>query len=376
MKIERLHLEHFRSFERLSLDLSPRTTIFLGENGMGKTNVLESLAWLSRGVSFLGAELEDVVQWGHTHLRVRGEARRDDGESLTFEVVTQTEPRRQRASFINDVRMQASSYAGRLPVVSFLPWDLSLFVGSPSDRRRFLDVILTQYSPDARDAFASYDAALKQRNALLKNIVAGRASEADLDVWDRSLATSGARIRAERFALLEELEKGLSAMVISLGEKPAEDISLRAIFKGDMREEAAVQAELVSLLAQYRSRDLILQTTSVGPHRDDWRIAVGAHALASFGSRGQQRSYLLSLLFLSVDLLADRLNEKPIVLLDDVFSELDDVHQNALVAHLATYQVLLTTTHLPRVVPEDAQILGVSRGKIEPRVREAAVQGQ
>ncbi len=346
MRLTSLSLEHFRSFQRLSLEFGDGLQILLGRNGAGKTNIIEAIAILSTGRSCLGMQTEHLARWGSNHFRVHGVVRGNDEEEKGLDVFGELEPRRRRVCFINDVRTPFARFTGTLPLLLFLPRDLDLFTGSPSRRRGFLDDLLVQMSPAFAAHKEEYERSVTQRNALLRRIAEGSLSESQLDVWDANIAASGAPIRHARMTFLRELGTALAEEVAALGEKRG-DVALTYQKKGEKTELAALEEELREHLQHYRPRDLLVKSTTVGPHRDDWSLLTDGREIGLFGSRGQQRAFLLALLFRQAALLEKARGEVPVILLDDVFSELDDPHQEALLARLNRNQVFLSATHLP-----------------------------
>ncbi|MBM3231280.1 DNA replication/repair protein RecF [Candidatus Peregrinibacteria bacterium] len=347
MRLQRLSLEHFRSYEALSLDFGRENVhVFIGHNGAGKTNILESVSVLSLVKSFLAAEDDEAVRWDQQHFRVRAECSSDDGTQCSAEVVSQLTPRRQKACFVNDVRRSVGEMVGTLPSVSFLPQDLELFTGAPAQRRAFLDRLLSQVSPEYLPLLLTYQKILKQRNALLKHIAQGSAERSDLPVWDERLADTGAAVTVHRLELVGVLQCTLARELAALGEDWP-DAQMRYERKGDACALPDIRNEILGSLQENLSRDCMLQSTGTGPHRDDWTILVGGRSIATFASRGQQRTAVLALLELQTSYLELRRGEKPVVLLDDVFSELDDAHQTALLQSFADHQVLITATHVP-----------------------------
>ncbi len=317
-----------------------------GPNAAGKTNVLEALSILSSGRSFLGAEEDDLMLWGCDYYRLRAHLISDASEAQSLEIVSQRLPRRARAGFLNDVRLPISRLTGALPSVTFLPQDLELFVGSPSRRRDLLNNLLVQVSPEFAASLTSYQKLLKQRNALLRRIREGTGRTQDLLVWEEGLAHEGAAIILGHLELLQVLQCTLEEELKALGESWRE---VRLVYDrhGHATTAEGIESELKHDFLHFRERDLAIGSTTIGPHRHDWRIEADGRSLASFASRGQQRTAVLALLFLQVSFMEVRRGEKPVILLDDVFSELDQAHQERLMRSLEGHQVLLTTTHAP-----------------------------
>lgn len=363
MRIQTLELQQFRSYPQLQLDFSAGDIhVLVGSNGAGKTNILEAISILSLTKSCLGSEEQDIVEWGKEFYRVRGKVLSDTQEESMLEVVSQFAPRKQKACFKNDVRTSVTDMVGQLPIVLFLPQDLELFSGAPAHRRSFLDQLLFQISPAYYENYSQYHKILKQRSSLLRKITEGVGHQRDLAVWDQGIAEKGAAITLERLELIEVLQCSLTQEVQALGES-WEDVQFTYQRKGTERELKAMTQELLALLEHYRERDIILQTTTVGPHREDWQLEADGRELTTFASRGQQRTAVLALLFLQVSFLELKRGEKPLVLLDDVFSELDDHHQRSLLNSFDGHQVLITTTHVPPLL-EKLTLWQVQKGTV------------
>ena len=366
MRLLSLSLEHYRNYENVSVDFpSDDLHLFIGPNGSGKTNLLEAVALLSLTKSFLGLEEEDLMQWGNIFYRVKATMKSDSGETEELEVVSQTSPRRQKACFRNGVKLPLSTLVGRLPVVTFLPQELSLFTGPPADRRRFFDQILCQVSPDYFLSLMSYQKVLKQRNALLKSIAEGSAEVSFLEPWDQELALHGAALTLMRLELVGTFTLALREEIQALGET-WENIRVDYRRCGSSCEAAGLQREMREAFLDAVERDVILRTTTVGPHRDDWSIIVDGRPLQSFASRGQQRIAVLALLLLQASYLEVRRGETPVILLDDIFSELDAPHRQHLLETFADHQILLTAAEMPI---EEGRFRGcvqcVAEGKIQ-----------
>ncbi len=350
MRLLSLALQQFRSFERTEISFSGDSCdLFIGPNGSGKTNILEAITFLSVGSSCLGALPEHIIRWGTDFTRMTARVQQDDGEENVLEVAITEQPRKAKAFFVNDVRIPVARFLGILPTVTFLPEDLLLFTGSPAERRLFIDRLLMQLSPVFVQAYSSYKKALSQRNILLRRIGKQEAHERDLLPWDAQLAEYGAKIIHERRTLLDALNATLTERVQALGES-WENVRMNYVSKTVAQDVPALRDELALFLTHYRPRDLLVRSTTVGPHRDDWNIVAREHDIATFASRGQQRTVLLALLFGVTAAIDTVRSERPLVLLDDVFSELDDAHQHALLSGLQGHHVLMTTTHLPEGV--------------------------
>lgn len=364
MRLNQLSLTQFRNYQELNLDLIESDVhLFIGPNGSGKTNLLEAISILSLGRSCLGTPEEDLRTWGTTFYRTRGMIENDAHDASILEIVSQIEPRKAKAAYRNDVRIPPTQIVGVLPSVLFLPQDLALFTGPPSIRRNFLDTILSQVIPDYAEHLLQYEKILRQRSALLRLIAGKAANPIDLTLWDAELAPRAAAITVARLELMEIFSLALTEEVRALGEQW---LDLRIIYErgSTARSLAALTQEFLDLLKLSRERDILLQSTQVGPHRDDWRIDADGHDIAVSASRGQKRVTMLALLFLEASFLELRRAEKPVVLLDDIFSELDRAHQELVLQNLAGHQVLITALTLPRL-PEKTKVWSVWDGKVE-----------
>jgi DNA replication and repair protein RecF len=358
MRLLSLTLDSFRNYPHLELCFVEKEKLFVlvGENATGKTNALEAITILSLLKSPRKVEESDLITWEQTAYRIQGEVLSDSGEKKQLEVVSQVSPRRQRACFINGVRTPSQQYLGIFPVITFAPEDLDLFTGSPALRRRFIDDLLTQVSPAYRQALSEYEKTLKQRNALLRQIQEGIQKSSTLDIWDEKLSLSGAIITVERLQLFETLQMTLLRELHALGEKPTL-ASFTYMRKGEALEERKIQKEIVDMLRTNRERDIVIEMTTVGPHRDDFSLSFDRRDITTFASRGQQRAALLALLLLEASFLEMRTGEKPVLLLDDVFSEFDEKHRQAVLKAFTGNQVIVTATHVEKNFKEKAKLI-------------------
>lgn len=347
MRILSLNLGQFRNYASQEVTFRDANAhLFHGKNGSGKTNLLEAVSVLSLTRSCRGREDTDLVQWEKDFFRLKADVRSDAGETYRIEVVSEVAPRRRKGLFINDVKTDAVSYVGFLPTVTFLPQDLELFTGPPAERRRFLDQLLSQVSPEYMVSLSHYQKILQQRNALLKRIAAGNGTEDELDLWERELAEKGAAVTLARLELIGTLNLSFREELLGLQEDWA---TVVLTYERKTRETTleGLARETRENLKATRTRDILLQSTGIGPHREDWQVFRDGRPLPAFASRGQERVCVLALLFLEVAYLELKRGEKPVVLLDDAFSELDDAHQNALLRTLSDYQVIMTGVRVP-----------------------------
>lgn len=364
MRLLNLDLRQFRNYRQQTITFTDADVqLFVGRNGSGKTNLLEAVSVLSITRSCRGRDDEEMVEWEHDFYRIKADVISDAGDRSTVEAVSEVKPRKKKVFFINDVKTALTGIVGFLPTVTFLPEDLELFTGPPAERRRFLDQLLSQLSSDYLTHLSQYQKLLQQRNALLKRIASGSEEPSSLDLWDLECASKAGHITLARLELVETLNLSFAEEFASLGESWP-DVQLRYERKGEARTVADLQAEYQMLLRNNRDRDILLQSTSVGPHREDWQVWRGERPLPTFASRGQGRTAVLALLQLQVSYLELRRGEKPIILLDDAFSELDDHHQSSLLKSLQGRQVLMTATREPPGA-EHARVFTVEKGMVQ-----------
>ncbi len=348
MRFESLQLTDFRSYAQASavFPREPGCIAFLGENGAGKTNLIEALSILSLTRSCRGNDEVELTRWDQPFYRLTAEVVADDGSSKRVEVVSELSPRKRKTLFLNDIKTSASDFVGVIPTVTFLPQDLLLFSGPPAERRRFLDQLLSQVSPEYLMALSQYQQVLQQRNALLKTLAQTGGDTSVLDIWDKEVARFGSIVTLRRLELIETLTMSFGEEIARLGES-WDNVRLRYDRKTTARKPEELEAETVMLLKANRDRDILLQGTLMGPHREDWQVSVAGRDIPTFASRGQERTAVLALLFLQVSYLQLTRGEMPVLLLDDACSELDERHQQLFLSGFPGAQVFLTATRLP-----------------------------
>lgn len=410
MRLRHLALSQFRCYRQLDLDLPAGPVVLVGRNAQGKTSLLEAIYALATSKAPQAVPDRQLIRWqaGQEEVwpfsRVQGLVERRDGD-LSIEVLAAWQaaetageaPRLVKRIRVNEVARRAMDLLGQFNVVLFSPEDLAIVAGAPAERRRYLDGLLCQVDPAYCRALARYNQVLGQRNQLLKLIRERRAASAELPFWDERLLQDGALILESRLravAGLERLAAGLHARVAEDGpplglvyrlswqvgeeeaEPGAEALPGPAGSQGDGgaavagASAEALQAAFAAALEQSLPAQLARGLTLVGPHRDDLAFRVGEVDMRSYGSRGQQRSVALALRLAEARLMTERRGEDPVVLLDDVLSELDPGRRERLLGLLdGVEQSLLTTADLAVLPPawlERATVLEVSAGRVAP----------
>jgi DNA replication and repair protein RecF len=336
MKLQKLQLENFRSYTKYEHTFNHDTTILVGENGLGKTNFLEAIYLLSLGRSFRTSTPEDLINWGQPHLRCLAEVEVDD-DKLELQVFYSKTPKRKNFK-INDVNKRNSDYIGNFLTVLFHPEDLNMLYLNPSYRRQYLNILLSQTDRAYLLALSSYKKVMKQRNALLHKIRDQKFTGADitnllhdLDTWDAQLIQFGTDIIQKRQALIHFLTDRLPKLYQAISGRN-ENVHLE------------YQAKKLDDLALRRDREIMQAQTTLGPHRDDLTFFIANHEISASASRGEFRTLLLAIKLAEIAYIQEKTGENPVLLLDDVFSELDPSRQKHLLEAIKTCQTIITTT--------------------------------
>ena len=345
MQITRLWLHDFRSYESLDLGLDTGLTAIVGPNGIGKTNLLEALGLLATLKSFRGAPTESLIRRGAESAVIRAEGIRDGREVL---IELELGRRRSRAQ-VNRQRLQrARDLLGALRVTVFAPDDLALVKEGPSVRRGYLDDVLVALDPKADAVLRDLERILRQRNALLRQSH-GRLDEAGLltlDVWDAKLATTGTDVTNRREALVERLVPLVEQAYAVLAGQP---VAIGARYARSWGADSLALA-----LDEARQLDLRRGVTTVGPHRDELVLDLAGLAARTEASQGEQRTLALALRLAGHLLVSEAMGEPPLLLLDDVLSELDPARSTALLANLPAGQTVITSAAAlpPQTAPD------------------------
>ncbi|MGB9692012.1 MAG: DNA replication/repair protein RecF [Candidatus Sumerlaeaceae bacterium] len=323
MEIREVAIRDFRNLRRIEERFDAGLNLIFGRNAQGKTNLLEALHMLVTGRSFRTRNERELVPWNsedYSATIVRAKVQRRDGEDFYHLAFNKTQ---KFVSVNGDALTRLGDLVGRLNAVLFTPADLQLVQGAPSQRRRFLDICLSQTSRLYLQALQRYDAALRQRNAVLK-MHQRKHLATELAPYNQELAASGALIMVHRAQALEEL----SALARSFYEQVAgEDEMLNVHYSpsvsSDTREESGLREKIKEALERMLPEDSTRGVTNVGPHRDDFGFRIGLRDARDYASQGQQRTCVLALKFAELSFLTKRRGEPPVLFLDDLMSELD-----------------------------------------------------
>lgn len=360
MWLESLQINHFRNYKQADLTFHKGLNVFLGQNAQGKTNMLESIYFLALTRSHRTRTDKDLLQFQEKNLNISGLLHRSTGK-LPLDIELTDSGRITKINHLKQSRL--SDYIGHMNVILFAPEDLQLVKGGPALRRKFIDVELGQIKPIYLSDLSHYNHILKQRNAYLKN--SERVDITYLSVLDQQLADYGSKVIQHRIDFLKKLEVFAKAKHLDISHQK-EELTFTYDSTIKFTEDVTLVDSFLTELEKCRKRDLFKKNTGVGPHRDDISFFINGMN-AHYGSQGQHRSLVLSLKLAEIELMKEVTREYPILLLDDVMSELDNDRQMKLLETISEkIQTFITTTSLEHLhtLPEELKIFHVSNGRI------------
>lgn len=360
MIIKSIELQNFRNYEDLNISFDEGTNIFYGDNAQGKTNILEAAYLSGTTKSHKCSKDKEMIRFGEQESHIRTVVVKKDKE---YQIDMHLKNNRSKGIAINKVPIKkASELFGILNMVFFSPEDLNIIKNGPVERRRFLDSELCQLDKIYLSDLTTYNKILNQRNKLLKDMVYRPDLKDTLPVWDMQLVETGRKIIRRRKQFVDELNEIVHDIHYRIsGEK--EDLLLQY-------EPSIEDIFFEDELSRVKERDMRQCMTSVGPHRDDLLFSIGEVDIRKFGSQGQQRTSALSLKLSEIELVKRSIHDTPVLLLDDVLSELDSNRQNYLLNSIHDTQTLITCTGLDEFVKNRFQInkiFKVVQGTVEER---------
>lgn len=348
MRVSKLILRNFRNYVNLNIEFTQNVNIFIGANAQGKTNILEALYYGAMGRSHRTASDNDIVRWQEQFCNIDIEfSRMDIKNSLTFKLIISHNNSHNKEIIYNGHTIKPREVIGSLNAVLFSPEDLLLIKGSPAGRRHFLDMEISQANPSYYRKLLEYNRIISQRNNLLKKIREHKAKAELLETWDEQLAKSAAILVGKRQEALKKL-----AMLANLMHRKItankENLTVnyaRYGLEAGKPEPDDPASWYQQQIVNSRNNDIIRGSTSIGPHRDDLILTVNGVNLRNFGSQGQQRTGVLALKLAELEFIKSETGEYPILLLDDVMSELDAVRREQLLTFIKDkIQTFITAT--------------------------------
>lgn len=351
MIIKSLELDHFRNYDSLSMTFDSGTNILYGDNAQGKTNILEAIYLSATTKSHKGSKDRDIVNFAAEEAHIRTYIEKD---GLENRVDMHLRKNKSKGIAINGQKIKkAADLLGLLNVVFFSPEDLSIIKNGPAERRRFVDMELCQLDSFYLYNLNNYNKIVNQRNKLLKELYYNPGLKDTLSIWDSQLLSYGSKIIERRIAFVEQLNDIIYEIHRKLSGNKEE---LRICYEPDVTLE-----EYEQRLQSGQERDIRLKQTSTGPHRDDFSFLAGNIDIRKFGSQGQQRTAALSLKLSEIELVKKITKDTPVLLLDDVLSELDSNRQNYLLNSIGDIQTIITCTGLEEFVNNRFEINRIYR---------------
>ncbi|GGE00637.1 DNA replication/repair protein RecF [Paenibacillus nasutitermitis] len=367
MYLNSIQLQHYRNYEQLEVKTDSQVNLFVGPNAQGKTNLLEAIFVLALTKSHRTSKDKELIGWQSSDARIIGEVEKKYG-TVKLDLTLSTQGKKARINGLEQRKL--SDFVGSLNVVMFAPEDLEIVKGTPGIRRRFLDMEIGQVQPGYLHSLGQYHKVLLQRNNYLKASAPASSQQAMLEVWNMQLIEYGVKIIKKRQSFIHKLQKWAQHIHSGI-TAGAEELTIvyRPSFETDAAEDESVLFEQFMIkLTQVKDQELRRGMTLVGPHRDDLAFFINGKEASVYGSQGQQRTTALSLKLAEIELIHDEIGEYPLLLLDDVLSELDQNRQTQLIETFQSkVQTFITTTGLESVnlsKLQDSRIYQVRNGEV------------
>lgn len=358
MRISRIQIEQFRNIENLDLKLDQDFIVFVGENGSGKTSVLESIYYVSMLRALPPGKSWELISFGKEYFKIKAVI---DDDNYEYYYGKKADKRFVRSQSMNKGRRKASEMVGLVPVVAFVPQDLNLLRLTPSLRRNYLDDVLLQTEPGYDSLLSDFAKVLSNRNELLLRVRDRRSKPSELAVWDEQFIALAARILSARERLIDHINNSLEDLYEQVTGS-SQELVLSYVAPYQTGAEP-----IEDLLFKNREADISSGFTNIGPHRDDWRVEdQQGRNLSRYLSRGEQRSVIISLKLKEHDYLKEMTGKDPLLILDEVLSELDGKRRAQMLDRLpGTTQKFLTTTNIEELpkYEEEIQIIQLSKNK-------------
>lgn len=368
MNIRNIHLKNFRNYKILDLKFERDFNIIYGKNAQGKTNILEAIFLCSAGRSHRTSKDHELIKFGEDNYSVKIDLNKDAIEKSIEVVYDKVEKKKIK---INEIPLKKiGNLMGQLNAIMFSPEDMMIIKEGPAERRRFIDIALSQLKPSYFYDLQQYIKILAQRNNLLKEIEYNKSLLDTIEVWNQSLAEKGSRIikaRKEYVDILARKAEEIHGRITNRNEKLK--IRYMPSLEGiqDFSDLSYINKVFLNNLERVKKRELIKCTTMVGPHRDEYELLVNNESLKLYGSQGQQRTAILSIKLSEVEIVKDEIGEYPVLLLDDVMSELDKNRQDYLLKNLRGIQTFITCTEKDNIEKEtgiNMNYIAISGGQV------------
>lgn len=360
MQILDLKLLNFRNYEKLELQFNPYKNIIIGKNGMGKTNIVEAIYVLALTKSFRGSKEDVIIRYNSDLARVEGTVLAKYKDK--YKVIIKPNDKKVKINNTNIDRI--SDYLSKINIVLFTSEDLKLIKDTPNTRRKLINIELSQFSNDYLKILTLYNKVLKQRNAYLKTLyVNGNASRDYLDILTNQLIDIGIKINKYRSDFINSISKYIDDNYLKIAKKSG----LKLVYKSDYNNKP--KEDLIKIYKKELNRDIVLGKTNIGIHRDDYDLYLNDKNLKDYGSEGEQKNAIISLKLAEINIFKEEKQINPILILDDLFSELDQQKINNILKFISEdIQTFITTTDLKKVskkLMENSKIFKIDNGTIK-----------
>ncbi len=366
--IHNLTLTNYRNYKKQHVTFENNVNVILGENAQGKTNVMESIYVLGLAKSHRTTRDKELIYWDEEYAKIEGSVQKRTGP-LSLEVIISTKGKKVKLNRLEQRKL--SEYIGALNIVMFAPEDLNLVKGSPQVRRRFIDMEMGQINPVYLYNLSLFQKILQQRNHLLKEMQRKKADNGLLEVLTIQLIEQAAKVMQKRYEFIEMLERWAKPIHFDIS-RGKEDLVIEykpSVKVSEPKELSKIEEALQETFTKMKVKEIERGTSLIGPHRDDLLFHVNGRDVQTFGSQGQQRTTALSVKMAELELIYDKIGEYPILLLDDVLSELDDYRQSHLLNTIqGKVQTFVTTTSVDGIdhqTLKEASTYLVEKGNIE-----------
>ena len=353
MWISEVKIKNFRNYDEQEIKLQKNINVFYGENAQGKTNIIEAIFLCSMGKSFRAKQDKEMIKIDKENSIVEIEYKKIDRDAKI-----KIELNNRKSVYLNGIKIKRlSELLGNLHVVMFNPDDINVLKGGPQNRRKFLDIMISQLKPNYMHNLSLYVKTIEQRNNYLRQIKEEKKSENMLDIWDEELAKYAVIISNYRQEYMEKIKEKIKQIHAEITDNK-EDIKIEYLTECESKEN------YINLLKQRRKLDIIKGHTTKGIHRDDFMIYINSKQLNIYGSQGQHRTAMLSLKLSELNIIEEEIGEKPILLLDDFMSELDKKRRTHFLEKIKDTQVIITCTDKIDIENKNILIYNVKDGKV------------
>lgn len=369
MYLEKLKLNYFRNYDQLEIAFNNQVNVFLGQNAQGKTNLMESIYVLAMAKSHRTSNDKDLIFWEEEYAKIEGRVQRATS-STHLELLISKKGKRAKCNFLEQQRL--SQYIGNMNVVMFAPEDLNLVKGSPQVRRKFIDMEIGQVSAVYLHDISQYQKILQQRNSYLRQMQMSKNKDwTMLDILTEQFIEKGAKIVLKRLEFISKLQQWAAPIHLNIS-RGLENLRIEYKSSTNVSDGSDLSKMINELTLQYqklKEKEVDRGSTLFGPHRDDLLFFVNGKDVQTFGSQGQQRTTALSIKLAEIELIHEEIGEYPILLLDDVLSELDDYRQTHLLNTIqGKVQTFVTTTSIDGIdhqTLKEAKTIIVENGTVK-----------